>query len=152
MAALEKISTLNDMKVLMNELLRLEVKFLFDFYGALQDFSSKKFLPQWLQKKSINTVFISEKGNEILKKISNSKRRSVVFYDLETPDLNGLQFLSTLENKPELKSRCKIILSTPQLTPEVRSKFMHSGVSALISKPLDEVSLQAAFEKIGFSC
>ena len=75
--SLEKISTLNDMKALMKELQRLEVKFLYDFYGVLQDFSSKKFLPQWMQKKAINKVFISEKGNDVLTKISNSKRRGL---------------------------------------------------------------------------
>jgi CheY-like chemotaxis protein len=148
MAALEKISTLNDMKTLINELHRLEVKFLFDFYGALQDFSSKKFLPQWLQKKSINTVFISEKGNDILTKLNGSKKLAVVIYDLETPDLNGLQFLAELEKNPDLKSRCKVILATPKLIPEAQSKLLHLGADALVPKPLGD-DLATAFEKIG---
>jgi len=149
MATLEKVSTLGDMKVLMNELHRLEVKFLFDFYGALQDFSSKKFLPQWLQKKSINSVFISERGNDVLTKISGSKRLSVVIYDIETPDLNGLQFLAALEKTPDLKSRCKIILAAPKLSADAQSKLLHLGVATIISKPLDGDELRAAFEKIG---
>ena len=149
MAALEKVSTLGDMKTLMNELHRLEVKFLFDFYGALQDFSSKKFLPQWLQKKSINTVFVSENGNNILTKINASKRLSVIVYDIETPDLNGLQFLAALEKTPDLKSRCKIILVTPKLSPDAQSKLLHLGVAALVSKPLDGEELRVAFEKMG---
>ena len=149
MPALEKISTLSDMKTLMCELHRLEAKFLFDFYGILQDFSSKKFLPQWLQKKSINNVFISDKGNDFLLKINNSKKLSVVIYDLETPDLNGLQLLAALEKNPEAKSLCKVILSTPKLMPDVQNKLLHIGAAALVSKPLSEESLRAAFEKIG---
>jgi len=149
MAILEKVSTLGDMKILMNDLHRLEVKFLFDFYGALQDFSSKKFLPQWLQKKGINTVFISERGNDILNKINNSKRLSVIIYDIETPDLNGLQFLAALENTPDLKSRCKIILAAPKLSPDAQKKLSHLGVSTIIPKPLDGEPLRIAFEKIG---
>jgi len=151
MPALEKISTLNDMKELLNELHRLEIKLLFDFYGALQDFSSKKFLPQWLQKKSINTVFVSEKGNEVFTKINNSKKLSVVIYDLETPDLNGLQFLTALGNKPELKSRCKIIVAVPpKLPPEAQSKILQLGANAIVSKPLGD-ELAKAFEKIGLA-
>ena len=148
MAALEKISTLNDMKTLMNELHRLKAKFLFDFYAALQDFSSKKFLPQWLQKKNINNVFISDRGGDVLTKINNSKKFSVVIYDLETPDLNGLQFLAELGKKPDLKSRCKVILVTPKLAHEARSKLLNLGAEVLISKPIGD-NLQAAFEKIG---
>jgi CheY-like chemotaxis protein len=148
MAALEKVSTLNDMMSLMNELHRLEAKFLFDFYAALQDFSSKKFLPQWLQKKNVNTVFIAEKGSEVLAKINNSKKLCIIVYDLETPDLNGLQFLTALEKKPDLKSRCKVIMATPKLAHDAQSKILHLGASALASKPLGD-DLAAAFEKIG---
>jgi CheY-like chemotaxis protein len=150
MAALEKVSTLNDMKELMNELHRLEVKLLFDFYGVLQDFSSKKFLPQWLQKKGINTAFVTDKGNEILAKISNSKKLCVIIYDLETPDLNGLQFLTTLENKPDLKSRCKVIMAIPKLAPDAQSKILQLGANAIITKPVGD-DLVAAFEKIGLA-
>jgi CheY-like chemotaxis protein len=150
MAALEKISTLNDMKELMNELHRLEVKLLFDFYGVLQDFSSKKFLPQWLQKKGINTVFVTDKGNEALAKIGNSKKLSVIIYDLETQDLNGLQFLTALENKPDLKSRCKVIMAIPKLAPDAQSKILQLGANTVIPKPVGD-DLAAAFEKIGLA-
>ncbi|MDR3002061.1 MAG: response regulator [Fibromonadaceae bacterium] len=148
MSVLEKVSTLGDMHTLMKEFRRLEAKLLFDFYAALQDFSSKKFLPQWLQKKSIKKVFITENGNEILKKLNNSKRYSVIFYDLETPDLNGLQFLAELGKNPELKSRCKVILLIPPLKSDAQSKLAHLGASALIAKPFDAEGLRGAFEKI----
>ncbi|MCL2207098.1 MAG: response regulator [Fibromonadales bacterium] len=147
--ALEKISTLSDMKDLMKELMRLEAKFLYEFYGALQDFTSKKFLPQWLQNKSINKVFVSEKGKEVLSKVSSSPKRSVIFYDLETQDLNGLQFLAELGQKPDLKARCKIVLAAPNLTPDAQSKLMQMGVNVIISKPLEADKLRIAFEKIG---
>jgi DNA-binding NtrC family response regulator len=147
MAALEKISTLNDMKVLMSELHRLEAKFLFDYYGVLQDFSSKKLLPQWLQKKGLNKAFISDKGKDILSKLNNSKKLSVIIYDLETPDLNGLEFLVALG--PEIRDRCKIIFMAPKLALDVQNKLLQMGVTAIIPKPLDEESLRATFEKIG---
>jgi len=150
MAALEKISTLNDMKALMDELHRLQVKLLYDFYGALQDFSSKKFFPQWLQKKGINNVFVSDKGNEVFAKINNSKKLCVVIYDLETPDLNGLQFLTVLESKPDLKARCKIVMAIPKLAPEAQTKIMQLGASTIIPKPVGD-NLASAFEKIGLA-
>jgi len=150
MATLEKISTLNDMKDLMIELHRLEVKFLFDFYGVLQDFSSKKLLPQWLQKKNINNVFVTDKGNDIFAKINNSKKLSVIIYDLETPDLNGLQFLTALDKKPDLKSRCRIIMAIPKLAPDAQTKILQLGAGAIIFKPLGD-NLAGALEKIGLN-
>jgi len=150
MATLEKISTLNDMKELMNELHRLEVKLLFDFYGVLQDFPSKKLLPQWLQKKGINTAFVTDKGNEVFAKINNSKKLCVIIYDLETPDLNGLQFLTALDNKPDLKSRCKIIMAIPKLAPDAQTAILQRGANTVISKPIGD-NLATAFEKIGLA-
>lgn len=150
MPALEKISTLEDMKSLLKELKRLEAKFLFDFYGVFQDFSSKKLLPQWLlNKKLIKNTIISESGNDILKRIGSSNRLSVVFYDLETPDLNGLQFMAAITQQTDVKERCKVILATPKLATEVQNKLFDMGVAALVCKPLEEESLKVAMEKIG---
>jgi len=149
MAVLEKISTLEDMKALMTELHRLRAKLLYDFYAVLQDFSSKKLLPQWLQKKGVNEVIFKDKGSEILSKISASKRLSIVVYDLETPDLNGLQFLASIETKPELDAKCKVILATPRLPMEVQEKLLQRGAKALVSKPLVESELKTAFGKVG---
>jgi len=149
MAILEKISTLSDMKILMGELKRLKVKFVFDYYAVLQDSSSKRLFPQWLKKKSINNVITSDKGSDILTKINGSKKMSLVLYDLETPDLNGLQFLSELEKNQELKDKCKTILVCPKLTPEAQTKILHLGALAIIFKPFSEDDLQKAFEKAG---
>jgi len=149
MAVLEKISTLEDMKSLMSELHRLRAKLLYDYYAVLQDFSSKKLLPQWLQKKGVNEVIFKEKGSEILAKISSSKRLSIVVYDLETPDLNGLQFLASIDKNPEMEARCKVILATPRLPVESQEKILQLGAKALISKPLVENELKVAFGKVG---
>jgi len=149
MAVLEKVSTLEDMKALMKELHRLRIKLLYDFYAALQDFSSKKMLPQWLQKKNVNDIIIKDSGKEILAKVLASKRYSIIVYDLETPDLNGLQFLASLEKTPEIRAKCKIILVTPRLPMEAQDKLLSLGAKALISKPLVENELRAAFGKVG---
>jgi CheY-like chemotaxis protein len=150
MLAFDKISTLEDMNVLMNELRRMEVKYAFDFYGTLQDFPSKKFLPQWLQKKGAKNVFISEKGNDIFLKINSSSRDSIVIYDLETPDLNGLQFLAGLEKNPEMKAKCRVVLAVPAtIPPDAKNQLLGRGANALIAKPLSEESMKAAFEKMG---
>jgi len=149
MPVIEKISTIDDMKALLNELHRLEAKLLFDFYGVLQDFSSKKFLPQWYQKKGIKNSFITEKGNDVLLKIYNSKKCSLVVYDLETHDLNGLQFLAALDKKPEVKAKCKVIMVTPELTQDVKTKILNHGANAVIGKTITEEALQNAFLKVG---
>jgi len=149
--SLEKVSTLSDMKELLNELHRLEVKFLCEFYGVLQDFSSKRFLPQWFQKKKISNPYITESGSEALAKIKSSKKLAIVFYDLETPDLNGLQFLSEWQNNPDLKSHCKVVLTAPRLTFDVQNKLIDMGASVIIAKPLREEDLIATFEKLGLN-
>jgi len=149
MAVLEKVSTLEDMKKLMTELNRLKIKLLYDFYAVLQDYSSKKILPQWLQNKNVTNVTVKEHGNEILAKIIASKRHSIIVYDLETPDLNGLQFLLNLEKNPEVKEKCKVIISTPRLPMEAQEKLSALGAKALISKPLVETELKVAFVKVG---
>jgi len=149
MAVLEKVSTLEDMKKLMTELNRLKIKLLYDFYAVLQDYSSKKILPQWLQNKNVTNVTVKEHGSEILAKIIASKRHSIVVYDLETPDLNGLQFLLNLEKNPEAKDKCRVIISTPRLPMEAQEKLSALGAKALISKPLVETELKVAFVKVG---
>jgi len=149
MAVLEKVSTLDDMKKLMTELKRLKIKLLYDFYASLQDFSSKKLLPQWLQNKNVNEITIKEHGTEILTKILASKRHSIVVYDLETPDLNGLQFLAGLDKNPEVKSKCNVIISTHRLPAEAQEKLLAFGAKALISKPIVENELKVAFVKVG---
>ncbi|MDR0515863.1 MAG: response regulator [Fibromonadaceae bacterium] len=150
MLTLEKISTLEDMNSLMRELRRMEAKNAFDFLGALQDFASKKFLPQWFQKKGIKNYFISESGSEIILKINSSKKNSVVIFDLETPDLNGLQFLASLEKNPDLKAKCKVILVIPAtIPPDARNQLLGRGANSLVSKPIADDALQAAFKEIG---
>jgi CheY-like chemotaxis protein len=149
MVVLDKVSTLEDMKTLMSEFNRLKIKLLFDFYGVLQDFSSKKILPQWLQKKGVNNIFITDKGNEALTKINASKKISIIVYDLETPDLNGLQFLAYMEQNPEMKTKCKVILATPKLAFDAQNKLLFLGAKALISKPLVESEFRVAFGKVG---
>jgi len=149
MAILEKVSTLEDMQKLMAELRRLKIKFYYDFYAVLQDFSSKKLLPQWLRNRNINEIIVKEYGYEILGRIIASKRPSIVVYDLETPDLNGLEFLANIERNPEAKSKCSIILSTPRLPVESQEKLLHFGAKAIISKPLLENELKVAFVKVG---
>jgi len=149
MAMLEKVSTLEDMKKLMAEFHRLRIKFYYDFYAVLQDYSSKKMLPQWLRNKNINEVITKEYGNEILGRIIASKRSSIIVYDLETPDLNGLEFLANIGKNPEAKNRCKVILSIPKLPAESQEKLLHFGANALISKPLVESELRVAFGKVG---
>ncbi|MCL2260773.1 MAG: response regulator [Fibromonadales bacterium] len=146
---LEKISTLSDMKALMAELQRLEQKFLYDFYGALQDFSSKKILPQLLAKKKITNVFISEKGTDIFKKVSVSKRYSVIVYDLESVDMNGLEFLAELEKNSDAKSRCKVIMAIPKLNSDAQMKLKQLGAASFVFKPIEAEALRLAFEKIG---
>jgi len=149
MATLEKVSTLEDMKALMSELHRLRIKLVYDFYAVLQDFSSKKILPQWLQKKNVENVIVKESGNEVLSKIVAAKRHAIIVYDIETPDLNGLQFLINLDKTPDIKSLCKVIISTPRLPMEAQDKLLTLGAKALISKPLAENDFRVAFSKVG---
>ena len=150
MITFDKISTLDDMTALMRELHRLEVKCAFDFYGVLSDLPSRKFLPQWLQKKGAKSVSVSEKGNDAFLKINNSSKDAVVVYDLETSDVNGLQFLASLEKNQEMRDKCKVILAVPaNIPPDAKNQLLSRGASALVAKPISEESMQAAFEKIG---
>jgi len=146
----DKISTLDDMNALAEELCRLQAKLLTDFYSVVQDFPSRKFYPNWLQQKSVTNVLVSDKGKPVLEKVLvPSKRLSVVLYDLETPDLNGLEFLNALRANAEARARTKVILMSQRLAPEARDKLAQLGANALVGKPLTSESLQEAFQRIG---
>jgi len=145
----DKISTLDDMNALVEELNRLQAKLLTDFYSVVQDFPSRKFYPGWLQQKSVANVVVSEKGKPILEKILAGKRLTVVLYDLETPDLNGLEFLNALRANAEARARTKVLLMTQRLAPEAKDKLIQLGVNAMVNKPLTAESLQEAFNRIG---
>lgn len=147
---MDKVSTLDDMYALVEELNRLQAKLLTDFYSVVQDFPSRKFYPNWLQQKSVTNVVVSEKGKPVLEKIlAPSRRQVVVLYDLETPDLNGLEFLGSLRASPEARERTKVILMTQRLAPEARDKITQLGANALVGKPLTAEALQEAFSRIG---
>lgn len=147
---MDKISTVDDMHALVLELNRLQAKLLTDFYSVVQDFPSRKFYPNWLQQRSVAQVEVSETGKPILDKlIAPSKRAAVVLYDLETPDLNGLEFLNALKAHPETRERTKVILMSQRLAPDAREKLVQMGANAMVAKPLTAESLQEAFSKIG---
>jgi CheY-like chemotaxis protein len=138
------------MNALAEELNRLQAKLLTDFYSVVQDFPSRKFYPNWLQQKSVANVTVSEKGKPVLDKVlAPSKRRTVVLYDLETPDLNGLEFLNALKADADARERTKVILMSQRLAPEAREKLGQLGANALVGKPLTAEALQEAFVRIG---
>jgi CheY-like chemotaxis protein len=145
----DKISTIEDMYALADELSRLQGKLLTDFYGVAQDFSTKKFFPNWLQKKGITALTMFEKGKPVLEKILSTTRLNAVLYDLETPDQNGLEFLNAVRGNPEVRARTKVIIMSQRLSPDAREKLSHFGANALVEKPLDANRLQEAFVKIG---
>ena len=137
------------MSALAEELNRLQAKLLTDFYSVVQDFPSRKLFPNWLQQKSVTNVLVVDKGKPVLDKILASKRLSVVLYDLETPDLNGLQFLQALRGIPEARGRTKVLHMSQRLAPEAKDKLVQLGMDALVCKPVTPESLQEAFNKIG---
>jgi CheY-like chemotaxis protein len=146
----DKVSTLDDMNALVDELNRLQAKLITDFYSVVQDFPSRKFYPNWLQQKSVANVMVSEKGKPVLDKVlAPSKRQAVVLYDLETPDLNGLEFLNILRANAEARARTKVILMSQRLAPEAKDKILQLGANALVGKPISAESLQEAFARIG---
>lgn len=148
---MDKISTIDDMNALAEELNRLQAKLLTDFYSVVQDFSSRKFYPGWLQQKSVANVVVSDKGKPILQKIlAPSKRFVVVLYDLETPDMNGLEFLNALRADADARQRTRVILLLGQKLPnEARDKLVQMGANAFVVKPIGAENLQEAFGRIG---
>nr|AGS52723.1 hypothetical protein [uncultured bacterium contig00069] len=76
-------------------------------------FLLKDFLPQWFQKKSIKNPYMAEKGGEILNRLKNSKKLAIVIYDLETPDLNGLQFFNRASKQCRFEISLQSYFSNP---------------------------------------
>jgi DNA-binding NtrC family response regulator len=146
---LEKISTLQDMQDWIEELSRLQVKLLYDFYAVVQDFTSRKLFPNWIGNLGSTRVEVSETGTPVLKKVIGSGRRSLVLYDLETPDLNGLQFLASIAQTASVKERTKTIIMAPKLPYPAQQKIKQLGAGAIIEKPASAEGLVTAFGEMG---
>jgi len=89
---------------------------------------------------------IANNGKEALNKLENSSALfSLIFMDINMPVMNGIECLSEIVKKPEIRNIPVVILSTDTGHIETVRKL---GAKAFIKKPADGKSLRNQLEQL----
>jgi response regulator RpfG family c-di-GMP phosphodiesterase len=90
----------------------------------------------------------AENGEEALKVLEQKdKMPDIILLDLNMPKLNGIEFLSILKKRKDLKCIPTIILSTSN-NPKDILKCYETGVSGYVIKPLKYEDYVSKIEKL----
>jgi FixJ family two-component response regulator len=109
------------------------------------DPSVRKALGRLLTASKFEAVIFGS-GRTFLESLAGSQPDCVVL-DLQMPDLNGLDVLAALARA---KLHLRVIMITGHDNPESRARCLDAGVTACLSKPLDETAfLHAVNEATG---
>ncbi|MEA5496420.1 response regulator [Limnoraphis robusta Tam1] len=91
-------------------------------------------------------VITAQSGQEGILKASQELPDAILL-DVMMPELDGLMTFHKLQINPKTK-HIPVILLTAQVQAEEHRKFVLSGVSGVITKPFEPLSLGALVEKI----
>lgn len=72
----------------------------------------------------------------------------LVLLDINMPGVDGTEILAFLRREPRLSS-VPVIVVTSDDQPETRQRVMQGGATAVVIKPADFDSLEAALKKAG---
>lgn len=72
----------------------------------------------------------------------------LVLLDINMPGVDGNEILAFLRREPRLTS-VPVIVITSDDQPETRQRVMQGGATAIVIKPADFDTLEAAFKKAG---
>jgi twitching motility two-component system response regulator PilH len=72
----------------------------------------------------------------------------LVLLDINMPGVDGTEILAFLRREPRL-ANVPVIICTSDDQPETRQRVMQGGATAMIIKPADLDSLEAALRKAG---
>ena len=90
------------------------------------------------QLKVTNELIHKHNGVEAIEylKDNDNRRPCIILLDLNMPKMNGIEFLKTIKELPELKQIPVVVLTTSKAEEDVVGSF-NFGVSGYIVKPVD---------------
>jgi CheY-like chemotaxis protein len=91
-------------------------------------------------------IELAASASEGLEKAKKS-HPDLILLDFVMPDMNGLEAFAKLQEDPELKD-IPVILMTGKTEPKEVEQFLKSGLSGVITKPFDPVTLSEQIEEI----
>lgn len=137
------ISTTDDLQELTTELLRLYQRQTMKVLVVANDFPVKKLIASIFQQRKFRYYNALENGDALLAQLESDPSKHLILYDMDTPKLNGVEFLMRIKKRIESKNIVLFLMSGP-LPGGAVDKLLSAGVSSVITKPLtQDVLIQA---------
>lgn len=113
-------------------------------------FIQKRFLEVFQFSESLETYSSAREALKILKSEAQENKPTLIFLDLNMPDLDGFGFLDGLNSLPEeqLTNIQIIILTSSNSQTDFEKAFSYGRVIHFITKPLKQADLQLIQDKI----
>ncbi len=84
-------------------------------------------------------TLVAESGEQCLK-ILKTARPNAILLDISMPGMDGIAVYDRIQSNPMTRS-IPVILLTAKVLPSDRAKFAEMGVSGVIAKPIQPVTL-----------
>lgn len=146
MTTLNSISTHEDLQQLLELLQGFYTKRTLVVRVAVQDFTVKRLLSSWFQARKYQNFTLYDQGEALLRSFGKAKENTLIIYDLEMPDRNGLELIAELKKYPHISAT--LVFVTGPLPPAAQDKLTQAGVSALISRPFQQEVLTAKLTEL----
>lgn len=91
-------------------------------------------------------VIVAASSEEGLVKAASESPEAILL-DISMPDLDGFEFLERLQANPAIQS-IPVILLTAKVQPSDRSRFAQMGITGVITKPFNPVTLSTQIATI----
>jgi two-component system chemotaxis response regulator CheY len=90
-------------------------------------------------------TFEAQNGHEALKILEEKDNISLVFCDVNMPEMNGLEFLEAVKKNKKLED-LPVVMLTSEATQDVMRRAKELGVTGWIIKPADPKTVNTLLE------
>lgn len=146
----EKFSKTEEISELLEKLKRVRSRHQTQFCVVSGDFPARKMLQNLLSMGQMPSCQGFDKGAQALGMLAKTGKNLVFFYDMATPDLNGVQFLAALA-KAGVKERVGVVLLSGSLNDQAQEKLQSMGALAFITKPIKQEAVFQVLGLLGFA-
>lgn len=87
----------------------------------------------------------AQNGKEALELLSEKQDISLVFCDVNMPEMNGIEFLEALKGNEKF-DKLPVVMLTSEATQDVMKKAKELGVTGWIIKPADAKTVNTLLE------
>jgi len=145
------ISTNDDLLQFADDLVRLQLQQTLRVLVMVADYPLRKLFQGFFQQRKVRNLQAFEKGTALIQTMLASKDKTVVFYDLETPDKNGLELLALLKKVPDACKNIQVVLVTGQVQNSISEKLLAGGASAILARPISQDSMVECLKTLKLS-